>query len=177
MSRMATNLPNPNDVSPTTSHDLRCPQCGAHISSPADWCTLCFADLRVPPAAEIVLDDVAAEQTPDPDPSAEASAEQPTEQIKRGGKHARRATADSLESVHDGPLSTERRPLDEAESAELEARASEMLAMLAADTSHPLGPLAARLESNGSRAVAATVGALVLLLAGLLVMSLVGRFI
>ncbi|MFZ5869356.1 MAG: hypothetical protein ACOYXW_02310, partial [Actinomycetota bacterium] len=32
--------------------DVRCPSCGARSTPGADWCTLCFADLRPEPAVE-----------------------------------------------------------------------------------------------------------------------------
>lgn len=161
-------MPNPNDVSPTTSHDLRCPECSAHVIPSAEWCTLCFADLRPPAPVE-------AEPEPAVEPIAapEQSAAQPDQPVERSsGKHARAAT-----SYDEPKAATNGEPRDAAATAEFEARADEMLAILAADTSHPLGPLASRLESTSSRALAATVGAVVLLLAVLLVMSLIGRFI
>ena len=42
-------------MSTSTSDDLRCPHCAAHVTAAAEWCTLCYADLRTPvqpPAGE-----------------------------------------------------------------------------------------------------------------------------
>ncbi len=35
-------------MSTSTSDDLRCPHCAAHVTAAAEWCTLCYADLRTP---------------------------------------------------------------------------------------------------------------------------------
>jgi hypothetical protein len=174
-SRKAPNLPNPNSVSPTTSHDLRCPQCSAHTSPGADWCTLCFADLRPPPPAEpvpvprppVALPAVEADRDPD------ETTDQSDEPGGRGnGKHARaaRTYSESLSLADD-------RPRDAASLAELDARASEMLAQLAADTQRPLGPIAARLDSTSAQAIAAGFGFLLLVVIALLVMTVLGHFI
>jgi hypothetical protein len=105
-------------------------------------------------------------------PEVEPVVEPAVEPVTRGnGKHARAAT------TYDEAAVTAVAPRDPAETAELEARAIEMLAMLAADTHRSLGPLAARLESTSSRAVAASVGAVLLLLAILLAMTLLGHLI
>jgi hypothetical protein len=61
--------------------------------------------------------------------------------------------------------------------AELDARAVEMLAQLAADTNHPLGPIAARLDSTSAQAMAAGFGFLLLVVVALLVMTVLGHFI
>ena len=134
-SRNAPNLPNPNDVSPTTSHDLRCPRCSAHTSPGADWCTLCFADLR----PKALREDTGSL------PAVEAVAETRLTGDRRrsrrrvgNGKHARAAT-----TYDDAALTAVSRPpcpRDPAETAEIEARADEMLAMLTADSGNPLGP-------------------------------------
>ena len=151
-----------------TSHDLSCPRCSAHVSPDADWCTLCFADLRVPPVAEAAPEpetavETAVETLVEPVATPEGSA-QPAGAGR--GKHARSAT-----SYDDAG------PTDAAESAALGASADEMLARLAAESGHRLGPLADRLESTGARAVAAAFGAVLLLVVGLLVMTLLGHFV
>jgi hypothetical protein len=181
-----TNLPNPNDVGPMTSNDLRCPECSAHVPPGADWCALCFADLRPPPPPE---EPAAIEPGPDPEPVlAQAEAAPP---VQRGGKHSRSvatgaggdAVSDTAPDAVDEPSMVGRLPdlggpRDAAAIAEFDARATEMLAQLAAaESSRPLGPLAARLESNGSRMVAAGFGVSVLIMATLLVMSVLGHFV
>lgn len=179
-SRKTPNLPNPNDVSPTTSQDLRCPQCSAHTSPGADWCTLCFADLRPPPAVEAVPEPASTvEAVPEPPPTVEPdrgpeeTADQPDEPVgRRSGKHARAAT------TYDDALSLSAAlPRDAASMAEFDARAAEMLAQLAADTDRPLGPIAARLNSTSAQAVAAGFGILLLVVVALLVMTVLGHFI
>lgn len=172
-----------------TSNDLRCPQCSAHVSSGADWCTLCFADLRVPPVPPVLE----AEPEVEPAPVVEPAGEQVGEPAERGrGKHARSATlregtlreetlydatAHDVSSYTEATSYATRTPRDEAESAALEARANEMLAILAAESSHPMGPLADRLESTSARVVAGIIGLVVLSIAGLLVMTVLGQFI
>jgi len=111
------------------------------------------------------------EPAPVPEQVADQADEQGVEQaaVPAGGgrgKHARSAT-----SYDDAA------PLDAAELALLEVRADEMLARLAAESGNRLGPLAGRLESNGARAVAAAFGAVLLLVVGLLVMTVLGHFI
>lgn len=165
-----------------TSHDLSCPQCSAHISPGADWCTLCFADLRVAPAPEAEIElEAPAEPVAIPEQAGEQSGEQSGEQAGeqageqpagRHGKHARSATS-YVNVMLDGKGT----PHDPAEEAALEARAAEMLAMLAAQTSHPLGPVAARLSSTSSRVVAAVFGGVLLVVVVLLAMTLLGHFI
>jgi hypothetical protein len=174
------NLPNPNDVSPTTSQDLRCPQCSAQTSPGADWCTLCFADLRPPPPV------VAA---PEPPPAVEPPAvEPPTVELDSGhegtvelpgvsagpgnGKHARAAkTYDESLSPSGGV------PHDAATVAEIEARADEMLAMLVAERTNPLGPVAERLATTHSRIAAGLIGLVIVSLCGWLVMTVLGHFV
>jgi hypothetical protein len=162
-----------------TSQDLRCPQCSAHVSPGADWCTLCFADLRVPPVAEAAPEvEVAAEVEPDVGPAAVPAlvSQQADEQVGGRGKHARSA-AHAATSYDEATSYRAATPRDEAEAAALDARANEMLAILAAESSNPLGPLATRLESTSSRVVACVVGLVALVLVGLLVMTVLGHFV
>jgi hypothetical protein len=155
-----------------TSNDLRCPQCSAHISSTADWCTLCYADLRPapepPPPAPVV------EEALPHEPAAElARTEEPTgaEDGEGRGKHAR-STPSYADAIARAGV-----PLDEAAQAELDARAEQMLAMLKAESSHPLAPWASRLDSTQARVIAGAVGLIGLLAVGLLAMTVVGHFI
>jgi hypothetical protein len=153
-----------------TSSDLRCPQCSAHISPDAGWCTLCYADLRVPPKP---LEPPATETAPDGESSPEPTADAAAGQDKRGGgKHARSAS-----EYDDAVARAAGTPRDEAASAEFEARADQMLAMLAAESSHPLGVWADRLDSTTSRVVAGLIGLVVLASAGLLFMTVLGHFL
>jgi hypothetical protein len=151
-----------------TSNEERCPACSAHVTPGADWCTLCFADLRVAPVAPLpmVTEGEAA-------PDLALAVEQPLvpEQVAEPavdgrGKHARAAT------TYGDPA-----PLDAADLTALQARADEMLAILAAESGHPMGPLADRLESTTSRVVAGLIGLVALSAVGLLVMTVLGHFI
>jgi hypothetical protein len=164
-----------------TSNDLRCPQCSAHVSPGADWCTLCFVDLRVPPVAEVAeVAEIAPEAEPPREPAlvAEQTGEQAGEPTGgAGGKHARSASADDATSYAEATSYAAQTPRDAAESAAIEARADEMLAILAAESSHPMGPLAERLESTSARVIAGLIGLVVLSVAGLLVMTVLGHFI
>jgi hypothetical protein len=161
-SRKPPNLPNPNDVSPTTSHDLRCPQCSAHTSPGADWCTLCFADLRSTALQEEPPAPPAVEAAPQPEPAVEPA-------THGSGKHGRSATTDDDAAV------TAAAPRDPAELAKIEARADEMLAMLKADSGNPLGPVADRLTTTHSRIVAGLIGLVGVSLLGWLVMTVLGH--
>lgn len=165
-------MPNPSDVGPMTSPDLRCPQCSAHISPDAGWCTLCYADLRVPPEPpEPSADETApggdarSELAADPDPAAGLD--------EHGlGRHSRSAT-----SYHDLAAREAPTPEDQAAAADIEARAEQMLAILAAENGRPLGPWADRLDSTTSRIVVGLIGLVVLSAAGLLVMTVLGHFV
>jgi hypothetical protein len=170
-----------------TSNDLRCPRCSAHVSPGAPWCTLCFADLRVPPVAEVA--EVEPEVDPDVDPAVDPAVEPPVVPEQAGqqdgepvdggrGKHARSATAYGDAAAYaDATSYGVATPRDPAESAALEARADEMLALLAAESPHPMGPLADRLESTSARVVAGLIGLVVLSAAALLVMTVLGHFL
>jgi hypothetical protein len=147
-------------VSISTSPDVRCPRCSAHVRAGSDWCTLCYADLR-PAAAE----PVAPVPTPVPPDPAEAAPEQggPTEQPPAGrGKHARKGPA-----YDDGDVTA-------AAVARANALADQLLAELAAtEGKNPLGPLAGFLDSTGKRvalilgATATVICLILLLMAGI----------
>jgi hypothetical protein len=154
-------------VGPTTSRDLRCPTCGAHARLDAEWCTLCYADLRPPapepePAAPLDAEPAApldAEPGLTPSASDEASAAPsvPT------GKHARRAA------------STTGEPGDDPRLAGVDVDV--MLSRLAAETPPALGPLAGRLDSKASRVAAVSAGVAVVGLVLLLVMTVLGSLL
>jgi hypothetical protein len=180
-SRNPPNLPNPNDVSPTTSHDLRCPQCSAHTSPGADWCTLCFADLRPKVLQEESAAPPAVEAVPEAEPAVEPA-------TRGNGKHARAATTyddaavtaaaplDPATTYDDAAVTAVSRR-DPAETAKINARADEMLAMLKADIGTPLGPMADRLATTHSRIGAGFIGLVGVTLLGWLVMTVLGHLI
>jgi hypothetical protein len=163
-----------------TSNDLRCPQCSAHVLPGADWCTLCYADLRVPEVPEAPEPAVPAVATEGSDGSealdisAMGETDEATEQsaARAGGKHARRATT----YANPGPLS-DTVPVDEATLAELEARADAMLAQLAAESDAGLHPLVGRLKTKQARLLASLGGGLALVALIVLVMTVLGLFL
>jgi hypothetical protein len=167
-----------------TLHDLRCPQCSAHVTPGAEWCTLCFTDLRprseppvpapVPVAVAVAVAGAGAGAAVEPDLVADHAAE-PSEGGR--GKHARSASPTGTATGTAATATSDLAPLTAADRAALEARADEMLVMLAAQSSLPMGSLASRLESTGSRVVAGIIGLVVLSTAGLLVMTVLGHFI
>lgn len=125
-------------MSTSTSQDLRCPRCDAHVRPGADWCTLCYCDLRpAPPPVELQ-----PEPGPEPEPVV----------VPRRGKHARpttpgtaatAATPESSASPESPESSAPRLPDDEVEL---------MLAQLAATESGiPLGRFARHLDSPGRK--------------------------
>ena len=162
-------------MSPTTSHDLRCPQCSAQTSPGADWCTLCFADLRPKEMREAPAVPPAAEAVPGTEPAVDAAVGAALEPAARGnGKHARAATTYDDTALTAVPAVT---PRDPAETAEIEARADEMLAILAADNRNRLGPVAERLTTTHSRIVAGLIGLVGVSLLGWLVMTVLGHLV
>jgi hypothetical protein len=170
MSRTATFLPIRHDVGISLSHDQHCPQCAASIRPDADWCTLCYADLRPAPPEP----DPAPEPDPVPelDPVVDAVPElmvdaEPLDESALGddvpvrvGKHARR-----LPSVEEEPVS-----LDDVD-------VDAMLAQLAIESDSGLGPLAGRLQSKGSKALAVTAGVTIVGVLLFVVMAILGALL
>jgi hypothetical protein len=154
-----------------TSNDLRCPRCSAYISSKVDWCTLCYADLRPapePPPAPVVETAALADPVVE---LASTGGSDAADSDEGRGKHAR-STPSYTDAVARAGV-----PLNEAEQAEFEARADEMLAMLKAESRHPLGPWASRLDSTQARVLAGAAVLIGLLTFSLLAMSIIGHFI
>jgi hypothetical protein len=154
-------VPNDHGVTPDPPG---CPRCGAHARRGAQWCTLCYADLRPAPArsrrAEPVRVTVPA--TPDPAPVAVA--------MTGRGKHARQGA-----TVEESPAEPGLPPRLSDEEALRSADA--MLAMLAAEQTKPLPGLYGRLDSKGAR-VAVTAGGMALVAVLLfLVMAVLGTMI
>ena len=143
-----------------------CPRCGAHSRLGAQWCTLCYADLRPAPArsrrAAPVPVTVPPTPTPTPTPVSVTAAGR--------GKHARQGTTVE-ESVPQSGLPTR------ASDEEALRKADAMLAMLALEQTKPLPGLAGRLDSKGAR-VALTVGGMALVgLFLFLVMAVLGTMV
>ena len=136
-----------------------CPRCGAHARAGAQWCTLCYTDLRPAPVRV---------EVPEPEPQPERELVSVPAAPAARGKHARRnpSSDDSPPSLP-GP--------DEVAST-----ADAMLAQLAAESPAPLvglGGLVGRLDSGGARAALMVAG--ILLVAAVLfgLMALIGSLI
>lgn len=114
----------------------------------------------MPPAVEAV-------------PEAEPAVEPAT---RRNGKHARAATTYDDAALTAVSL-TAVSPRDPAETAKINARADEMLAMLKADIGNPLGPMADRLATTHSRIGAGFIGLVGVTLLGWLVMTVLGHLV
>jgi hypothetical protein len=138
-------------VSPDQTHDaLRCPRCAAHVPIGAQWCSLCYADLR--PAPEPVAEPVvpvAAEPTPGltTEPVAVGGGidqggivGESVAVAVRHGRHSRSAAepASSNSAVTPAPdeavAAAFGTPTQSMEDARLEAISAELLARLAAET-------------------------------------------
>lgn len=161
-------LPNPPDVGLPTSNDLRCPRCGAHVRQDAQWCTLCYADLRPAPADPVALAEPAEpglqQLTPADSaaaPGADASPPDlpPTPPRPSRGRHARRAP--------DEPVG------DTLGDVDVDA----MLAQLAAESDSGLGALSGRLASPGAKAVVIGGGIALVCLVLVLLMVIVGSLL
>lgn len=136
---------------------VRCPRCGAHVRAGADWCTLCYTDLRAapePPPAPVPLPG-----TPAPEPAAAVAPASPR------GRHARQAPA---YDERDAPADGDHEPAPGTDA---------MLAMLAAESGRPFDGLLDRFDSTGAR-VGAMVGGVVVVSVGLFaLMYLVGSLL
>lgn len=151
-------------MGPTTSHDLRCPKCGAHAPAAADWCTLCYADLR-PPAEPDPTGVPPQQEAADADATLETSVGAAAEGAR--GKHARRPTAGetgTATAAPDGSLPA---------GVDLDL----MIAQLAAETSAPLGSFMDRFDSKGSRALVLCGGVAAVVVLLLLVMTVLGSLL
>jgi hypothetical protein len=139
-------------VSPDQTHDaLRCPRCAAHVPIGAQWCSLCYADLR--PAPEPVAEPVvpvAAEPTPGLTTERVAVGGgidqggivgESVAVAVRHGRHSRSAAepaAGATSAVTSAPDEASAAafgaPTQSIEDARLEAISAELLARLAAET-------------------------------------------
>lgn len=137
-------------MSTSTSQDLSCPRCDAHVRAGADWCTLCYHDLRPAPEVPAPADADA--------PAASVIAAEP-------GRHARPAP-DAAEPAADGTPA-----LPDAEIAL-------MLEQLAADESQlPLRRLSGQVASPGVKAGFIIGGSILATVLVFVVMTLVGTLL
>jgi hypothetical protein len=170
-------------VGQQTSPDPRCPRCNAHVRQDAEWCTLCYADLR--PAPEPVPEPepvVPAAEQPDADldgPPARATALLvPAGADPMLGWLSRAAAGTAPASASSRPAGRHSRRRATEPPASLDGvDVDAMLAVLAAESDSGLGPLASRLESKGSKAIviAGGIGAVCLVL--FVVMAVLGALL
>jgi hypothetical protein len=157
------NLPNPPDVSTSTSQDLRCPRCDAHVRAGADWCTLCYHDLRpavVEPEPVVVPVDEPELADVDTEPAPESGSESAP---ARTGRHA--AGPDTTSASGNAP------GLPDAQIAL-------MLAQLAAEESGPpLGSISSKVATPGAKAVLIIGGSVLATVLAWLLMTLFGTLL
>lgn len=157
MSRTSPDLPTPRDVSTSTSQDLRCPSCAAHVRAGSDWCTLCYSDLRPAPAEEAPSQPPANQAPVVVSPSDAVAPPRPVAAGPRG-KHARRDASEA--------------------SLDPEATAQVLLARLAAaESGNPLGRYSAQLDSPGKKVALMAGGAVVATSLLFLVMLVLGALL
>jgi len=115
----------------------------------AQWCTLCYTDLRAAPAPRRLPADVLASGSKASVAESHGAAVTPVAASASRGKHARQDATDGVASRAvaspdvgaDGDAAQDERLLG----------ADAMLAQLAAESSKPLGGLAGRFDSTAAR--------------------------
>ena len=143
-------------MSGSTTYELRCPTCAAHVAAGAHWCTLCYTDLRPKPETGSAARSI---HKPAPAGALEelvlVESTGPEGPPRRGGKHARPPAVDAAPDV----------PRDATPGVDVEVIAAQMLAQLAAsETAAPLGRFSGLVDSPGKKA-AVMVGGAVLAMA------------
>ena len=155
-------------MSTSTSQDLRCPRCAAHVRAGSDWCTLCYADLRPVPEPAVPTPVSPAEGTAPVArgalPQSSAAGHYAADEAHRPapvpprGKHARHASA---EPAFDPELSPDA-----------------LLARLAAEEAkNPFGAYAGLLDTPGKKIGLMAGGALLATGLLFLVMAVLGSLL
>jgi hypothetical protein len=141
-----------------------CPRCGAHARADAQWCTLCYAELR-PAATSVAPAELVSQLAGSVEPG--AAAEQPVglQGPAPRGKHARRASSYEV-------LIPEL-----AASEEPALGVDAMLAQLAADSGKPFPGLAGRFDSKAARVGIIAGGIVGVSVVMILLMVLVGSLL
>lgn len=141
----------------THATDLRCPRCGAHAPSGAQWCSLCFADLRASEDAPVPTPEVVTEAA-SVSPVEVSGREAPAPDVRSRGKHARRSVAPAQDPA-----------------ADVEAQAAQLLAQLAASESGaPLGRYSGFVDTPAKKVGLMMGGAVVAMLVLFVLMALIG---
>lgn len=139
---------------------LRCPSCDALVPPTAEWCSLCYADLRPPAPDEPAVDEQGAASEPVDEQDA---ASEPVDDVPAPGR--------PVEAAVPGPGTP-----DSGEAAVL-ARADAMLAELAAQTPPTLSGLPSRLRTKEARLVVMIGGVVVCAVLLFAVMWLAGALL
>ncbi len=176
--------------------ERRCPGCSSLVRPDAAWCSLCHADLRSAeekaaalPESEPVEALPALDPVRSPDPTGWADELAAAAAPGPRGRHARPgAPADPPVVVQaPGPFGARgvmatgatASTVTDADAALAKAGVDvqSMLSLLAAGEPDPLAPITGRLSSKGSRAVAATLATVALIVVGILTMFVLGSFV
>jgi len=151
----------------STSHDLRCPGCQAHVAQDAEWCSLCYADLRPAPPEPEPLPDTSTPEAAGANVAVAADGV-PAVDLPGGapsGRHGRRRKPPATGAAEESGM--------QLDGVDVDA----MLAQLALETGSGLAPIAGRLESKGSKAIVITGGVVVVGLALFLLMTVLGALL
>ncbi len=159
----------PRDLDVTPVPPSACPRCGAVARRGAQWCTLCYTDLRVAPVREPEL--VSVPEAPADEVGRPVSAAAAAQVASAGrGKHARREPTEENVATASGQGAR-------GSVADDELGTEAMLALLAAESRKPLSGIAGRLDSTGSR-VGLMAGGMVVIAALLfVVMAVLGSLL
>jgi hypothetical protein len=148
--------------------DPRCPRCAAFVSSRAQWCTLCYADLRPAPEPQ-----PEPEPVPDPVPVAElvsssAAVTAPASpRASARGRHARPAAGAGPVSALPGAPS----------ELDPDLASDPVLAALATDSGPLFSGFSFDLDSIGAKAAVIGIGFVVVAGGMLAVMTVLGLFL
>ncbi len=159
-------------MSISTAHSVRCPTCSATLRAGTEWCSLCFADLRLPAEPDAPGEAVEAvdpaEMSLDAAPQASSAVGVPSDVASapsrgRHGKHAR--TAEFGAATAPAP-------------DEVDRLAAQLVAQLAAtEGGNPLGSVSGLVDTAGKRVGLMVGGGLAAMLLIFAVMFLVGALL
>ncbi len=156
-------------MSISTEESVRCPRCSASLRAGSEWCSLCYADLRPPPAeppAPVEVPHGTATDVTGPAAEGDESGTgvpRSTDAPAAGGKHARSAAG---------------HPVAAATPDEVARLADEMLAELTVtEGGNPLGAVSGLVDTTGKKALLMVGGATAAMLLCFLVMAVLGALV
>lgn len=173
-------------MSTSTSQDLRCPRCAAHVRAGSDWCTLCYADLRPAPEPAVPTPVAPAEVTP---PVAPADVTPPVARAEGTAPVARSALPQSSAAGHYAadqahrpapvtPRGKHARHASAEPAFDPELSPDALLARLAAEEAkNPFGAYAGLLDTPGKKIGLMVGGALLATGLLFLVMAVLGSLL